>query len=256
MMSSPLLTGVRLKPFLLLVMSSGVALIGLGGVNLVFLRVSPKVITIFLMLPKPIPYSESDSLSLLQRFCFLVSFFLITFSSLSNFLLNCTKDCFMGLGFFPPFLAARKSDFSFCLSQTNGNHKYCASCTRPHASCKGRSVSWYKFSLGLWCYCQYQVASYPPSCCAKLSCREKRWIFWIFSSHIRARLPRETEGANACPPEYHLSCEGCTDPATRRDTFGEHDLTDQPRQRARSWELCLPSCLGCSTSRAVARFRN
>ncbi len=68
------------------------------------------------MLPDPIPYSELESLSLLpdllRRFRFLVSFFLITFSSLSNFLLNCAKDCFTELGFFPPFLAARKSDFS------------------------------------------------------------------------------------------------------------------------------------------------
>ncbi len=38
----------------------------------------------------------------------------------------------------------------------------------------------------------------------------------------------------------------------RRDTFKERDSTDQPRQRARSWESCLPSRLGCSTSRAVA----
>ena len=64
------------------------------------------------MLPDPIPYSELESLSLLRRFRFLVSFFLITFSSLSNFLLNCAKECFTGLGFFPPFLAVRKSDFS------------------------------------------------------------------------------------------------------------------------------------------------
>ncbi len=63
------------------------------------------------MLPNPIPYLELESLSLLRRFRFLVSFFLSTFSSLSNFLLNCAKDCFVGLGFFPPFLAARKSDY-------------------------------------------------------------------------------------------------------------------------------------------------
>ena len=87
-------------------MSLGVALIGLGGVNLVFLWVSPKFMTTFPMLPNPIPYSESESLLLLQRFHFLVSHFLSTFSRLSNFLLNCVKD------FFPPFLAARKTDFS------------------------------------------------------------------------------------------------------------------------------------------------
>jgi hypothetical protein len=97
-------------------MSSGVALIGLEGVNLVFLRVSlqvsPKFMTTFSVLPDPIPYSESELLSLRRGFRFLVSHFLRTFSSLSNFSLNCAKDCFVGLGFFPPFLAARKSAFS------------------------------------------------------------------------------------------------------------------------------------------------
>ncbi len=93
-------------------MSSGVALIGLGGVNLVFLRVSPKFMTTFPMLLDPIPYSESELLLLRRRFHFLVSFFLNTFPSLSLFLLNCAKDCFVGLGFFPSFLAARKLDFS------------------------------------------------------------------------------------------------------------------------------------------------
>ncbi len=93
-------------------MSLGVALIGLGGVNLVFLQVSPKFMTTFPMLPDPIPYSESELLLLRRRFRFLVSFFLSTFLSLSNFSLNCAKDCFVGLGFFPPFLAARKLDFS------------------------------------------------------------------------------------------------------------------------------------------------
>jgi hypothetical protein len=97
-------------------MSSGVALIGLEGVNLVFLRVflqfSPKFMTTFSMLPDPIPYSELESLLLRRRFRFLVSCFLRTFSSLSNFSLNCGKDCFVGLGFFPPFLAAQESAFS------------------------------------------------------------------------------------------------------------------------------------------------
>jgi hypothetical protein len=64
------------------------------------------------MLPDPIPYLEPELLSLRRRFRFLVSCFLRTFSSLSNFLLNCAKDCFVGLGFSPPFLAAQKSAFS------------------------------------------------------------------------------------------------------------------------------------------------
>ena len=110
--SSQSLTDVILKYSSSLVMLSGVALIGLEGVNLVFLRVSPKFITTFSMLPDPIPYSESESLSLRRRFRFLVSRFLRTFSSLSNLLLNWAKDCFVGMGFFLPFFAAQKSHFS------------------------------------------------------------------------------------------------------------------------------------------------
>ncbi len=93
-------------------MSLRVALIRIEGVNLVFLQVSPKFLTTFSMLPDPIPYSESESLSLRRRFRFLVSRFLRTFSSLSNLSLNWAKDYFVGLGFFPPFLAARKLAFS------------------------------------------------------------------------------------------------------------------------------------------------
>jgi hypothetical protein len=62
--SSPSLTDVILKYSSSLVMLSGVALIGLEGVNLVFLRVSPKFITTFSILPDPIPYSELELLSL------------------------------------------------------------------------------------------------------------------------------------------------------------------------------------------------
>jgi hypothetical protein len=36
--------------------------------------------------------------------------FLIVFSKRSNFLLNWAKDCFVGLGFLPAFLAAQKLD--------------------------------------------------------------------------------------------------------------------------------------------------
>ncbi len=64
------------------------------------------------MLPNPIPYSESESLSLQQRILFLASCFLMAFSSLSIFLLNRTKDCLAEFGFFPPFLVVRKLDFS------------------------------------------------------------------------------------------------------------------------------------------------
>jgi hypothetical protein len=50
-----------MMPLFLLATMLGVAFIGLGGVNLVFLTVSPKFITTLPMLPNPIPYSESES---------------------------------------------------------------------------------------------------------------------------------------------------------------------------------------------------
>ncbi len=102
MTSSTLLTDVAHVPLLLLATILGVAFIGLGGVILVFLMVSPKFITTFSMLLNPNPYSKSESLLLWQHFFLLVSCFLIAFSSLSIFLLKCAKDCFMGSGFFPP----------------------------------------------------------------------------------------------------------------------------------------------------------
>jgi len=92
-------------------MPSCVALIGLEGVNLVFLRVSPKFITIFPMLPDSIPYSESESLSLRRRFCFLVSRFLRTFSSLSNLLLNWAKKLLRGIGILSAFLSGEEIGF-------------------------------------------------------------------------------------------------------------------------------------------------
>jgi hypothetical protein len=52
----------------------------------------------------------------------------------------------------------------------------------------------------------------------------RRVGFVVLPSHTRARLPQETEEASVCLREYHLSHEGCTDPATRRDTFGDRDL--------------------------------
>jgi hypothetical protein len=136
-------------------MSSGLALIRLEGVNLVFLRVSlqvsPEFMTTFSMLPDPIPYSEPELLLLRRRFRFLVSRFLRTFSSFSNISLNCAKDRFMGLGFIPPFLAARKLAFSvpFFFLQNDDNREYCGSCTRPHASCTGRNASRYVPFSGL-----------------------------------------------------------------------------------------------------------
>jgi hypothetical protein len=108
MASSLLLTGVRLKPFLSLVTSLVVALIGLGGVNLVFLQVSPKVLTTFPMLPDPIPYLESESLSLLRRFHFLVSFFLNVFS---RFYAQLRIRLLCGIGFLSAFLSGAEIGF-------------------------------------------------------------------------------------------------------------------------------------------------
>ncbi len=90
----------------------GVASIGLGGVDIVFLTVSPKFTSNFLVLPHPISYSLLDSLSSLRRFLDLRDAFLRDFSSLSNFLLTWAKDCLARLGFLTAFLAVQKSAFT------------------------------------------------------------------------------------------------------------------------------------------------
>jgi hypothetical protein len=56
------LTDAVLTSLELLAIAMGVAFIGLGGVKLVFLTVSPNF-TFFLVLPDPTPYSELESLS-------------------------------------------------------------------------------------------------------------------------------------------------------------------------------------------------
>jgi hypothetical protein len=63
MMSPVLLTGAVLKSLELLTIIVGVAFIGLGGVKFVCTMVSPNF-TIFLVLPNPTPYSESELPSL------------------------------------------------------------------------------------------------------------------------------------------------------------------------------------------------
>jgi hypothetical protein len=76
MMSSALLTDVVLTSSESLAMLVGVALIGLGGVNFVFLMVSPNLVSTFLVLPNSTPYLESKLLSLLRQFfAFLLDFF-------------------------------------------------------------------------------------------------------------------------------------------------------------------------------------
>jgi hypothetical protein len=72
--------------------------------------------------------------------------FLITFSSQSKFLINCAKDCFMGLDFFPPFLAAWKSDFSVpSFSKQQQSQELCV-VHAPPCLLQGRSVSRYELS--------------------------------------------------------------------------------------------------------------
>ncbi len=107
-----MLNDVGLMSSWLLAIRVGLALIRLGGVNLVFLTVSPKFIASFPMLLNPVPNSELELLLSLWHFFDLAPCFLITFSSFSNFLLNCTKEFFLGLGFVPPFLVAWK--LAFC----------------------------------------------------------------------------------------------------------------------------------------------
>ncbi len=89
----------------------GVALIRLGGVNLAFVIVSPKFISTFSMLPDPIPYSESELLSSLQRFFDLAACFLIAFSSFLNFLLICAKRFLCRIGFLSTFLGGMEIGF-------------------------------------------------------------------------------------------------------------------------------------------------
>ncbi len=62
MTSLAVLTDAVLTSLELLAIVVGVAFIGLGGVKLVFSTVS-RNLTIFLVLPNPTPYSESESLS-------------------------------------------------------------------------------------------------------------------------------------------------------------------------------------------------
>jgi hypothetical protein len=90
MMSPALLTDVMLTSLELLAIVVGVALIGLGGVNFVFSTVSPNL-TNFLVLPETTSYSESELLSLYQRFCDFLLNFSNAFSSFSIFLVSCAQ---------------------------------------------------------------------------------------------------------------------------------------------------------------------
>jgi hypothetical protein len=112
-MTSPaLLTDAVLTSFESLAILVGVAFIRLGGVQLVFFRVSPNFMA-FLVLPDPTPYSESELLSSYQRFLPFLPDFFNAFSSFSIFSVSWAKFWFTGLLLCLPFLAAKKLDFSF-----------------------------------------------------------------------------------------------------------------------------------------------
>jgi hypothetical protein len=97
---------------LLLFVSEGIALIGLGEANLDRLTVFSKFNPMSLVLPDPISYLLSELLLSLRRFLDLREAFLRVFSNLSNFLLNWANDCFARLGFLPAFVAAPKLAFA------------------------------------------------------------------------------------------------------------------------------------------------
>ncbi len=88
MTSSALLNDTGWMSSLLLAMSVGVALIGLGGVNLDRFTISPRFNPDFLILLNPISYLQSELLLSLWGFLDLREAFLRVFSNLSNFLLN------------------------------------------------------------------------------------------------------------------------------------------------------------------------
>ena len=124
-----------------------------------------------------------------------------------------------GIGFLSAFLSGAeigffRSVFLETTAMASIVHRVRAPMLLAKVACF--SVRAFLGTLGLF---QYQVATYPFYRCAKVSRHGKRRTCWIFPSYIPARLPRETEGANACPHESHLSCEGWTDPATCTGTF-------------------------------------
>jgi hypothetical protein len=148
------------------------------------------------------------------------------------------KDCFTGMGFLSAFLSGAEIGFFHSVFlKTTAIMRIVHRARTPMLIARSRC-----FLVRAFLDCgQYQVATYLFYCCAKVSRRKKRRIFWIspghayrcaklsrcekrwtyriFPGHIRARLPQETEGATACPQESHLSREGWTDPATCTGTF-------------------------------------
>ena len=138
--------------------------------------------TTFSMLPDPIRNSESESLSLLTGLPLLGVPFLDHLLELVHFLALLHKKLLCGIGFLSASLSGAEIRFfhSVFLKMTAISNIV----RRERTPMFLAKVT--ELSLGLWDYCQYQVASYPSYRCAKLSCREKRWISRNFPGHIHA----------------------------------------------------------------------
>jgi hypothetical protein len=145
------------------------------------------------------------------------------------------------IGFLSAFLSGAEIRFSRSVFLKRRQSRvlcvvYAPPCFLRRSQCF--SVRAFFGTLGLWsvpgCYvpffllCEvfssqeatdFSDLSLPHFLLCEASRHEKRWTYWIFPGHICTRLPRETEGANACPQESHLSREGWTDPATCTGTF-------------------------------------
>jgi hypothetical protein len=102
-------------------------------------------------------------------------FFLDHLLKLDQFLAQLRKGLLYGIGFLSAFLSGTEIGIFCSVFLEPTAIMRIVRCERtPMASCKGHNVSRYGLSLGRWRYCQYQVALYHSSCCAKLSCCKKR----------------------------------------------------------------------------------
>ncbi len=109
--------------------------------KLSFLNGSPKFINTFPMLPDPIPYSESESLSLCDVFSV---WHLVSWLPSWAFPSSCSTAGKTALWDWVPFCLSwwrRSQIFLFCLSCTYDNPWYCARYICPHASCTGHNIS-------------------------------------------------------------------------------------------------------------------
>ncbi len=164
--------------------------------------------------------------------CLSVPYGELAYVKLVQFLAQLNKGLLYGIGFLSAFLSgAEIGFFRSVVLETTAIVRIVRRARTPMLIARSQCFSVRAF----WDCGQYQVTTYLFYCCAKVSHCKKRWMFWIltghtsrcmrvsrcemrwtyriFPGHIRARLPRETERANACPQESHLSREGRTDSA-------------------------------------------